>query len=96
MCIRDREYTFEEISQLIAGGAEAHSPAYWDLYLFLNEWFKDVYKRQGQRGFVIAPFQVSETCPVVLIQPDQWGAWNKILTKPESMPKKPLRYISTY
>ncbi len=23
--------------------------------------------------FVIAPFQVSETCPVVLIQPDQWG-----------------------
>ncbi len=27
----------------------------------------------GQRGFVIAPFQVSEKCPVVLIQPDQWG-----------------------
>ena len=39
MCIRDREYTFEDISQLIAGGAEAHSSAYWDLYLFLNEWF---------------------------------------------------------
>lgn len=24
-----------------------------------------------QKGFVIAPFQVSETCPIVLIQPDR-------------------------
>ena len=36
-----KEYTSEDIRQLIAGGAEAHSPAYWDLYLFLNEWFND-------------------------------------------------------
>ena len=33
----------------------------------------DLKELNGQRGFVIAPFQVSETCPVVLIQPDQWG-----------------------
>ena len=26
-----------------------------------------------QRGFVIAPFRVSGTCPIVLIQPDQSG-----------------------
>ena len=37
LLLEGKEYTFEEISQLIAGGAEAHSPAYWDLYLFLNE-----------------------------------------------------------
>ncbi len=36
-----KEYTSEDIRQLIAGGTEAHSPAYWDLYLFLNEWFND-------------------------------------------------------
>lgn len=41
LLLKGKEYTFEEISQLIAGGAEAHSPAYWDLYLFLNEWFND-------------------------------------------------------
>lgn len=28
-----KEYTSEDIRQLIAGGAEAHSPAYWD-YIF--------------------------------------------------------------
>ena len=39
LLLEGKEYTFEDISQLIAGGAEAHSPAYWDLYLFLNEWF---------------------------------------------------------
>ena len=33
----------------------------------------DLKELNGQRGFVIAPFQVSESCPVVLIQPDQWG-----------------------
>ena len=33
----------------------------------------DLKELNGQRGFVIAPFQVSERCPVVLIQPDQWG-----------------------
>ncbi len=27
----------------------------------------------GERGFVIAPFRVSEACPIVLIQPEQWG-----------------------
>ena len=27
----------------------------------------------GARGFVIAPFRVSESCPVVLIQPERWG-----------------------
>ena len=36
LLLEGKEYTFEDISQLIAGGAEAHSPAYWDLYLFLN------------------------------------------------------------
>ena len=41
LLLKGKEYTFEEISQLIAGGAEANSPAYWDLYLFLNEWFND-------------------------------------------------------
>lgn len=41
LLLEGKEYTFEEISQLIVGGAEAHSPAYWDLYLFLNEWFND-------------------------------------------------------
>ena len=41
LLLEGKEYTFEDISQLIAGGAEAHSPAYWDLYLFLNEWFND-------------------------------------------------------
>ena len=39
LLLEGKEYTFEDISQLIAGGAEAHSSAYWDLYLFLNEWF---------------------------------------------------------
>ena len=34
----------------------------------------DLKELNGQRGFVIAPFQVSETCPVVLIQPDHVGA----------------------
>ena len=29
----------------------------------------DLKELNGQRGFVIAPFQVSESCPVVLIQP---------------------------
>ena len=33
----------------------------------------DLKELNGQKGFVIAPFQVSESCPVVLIQPDQWG-----------------------
>ena len=41
LLLEGKEYTFEDISQLIAGGAEAHSSAYWDLYLFLNEWFND-------------------------------------------------------
>ena len=41
MLLEGKEYTFEDISRLIAGGAEAHSPASWDLYLFLNEWFND-------------------------------------------------------
>ena len=36
LLLEGKEYTFEDIIQLIAGGAEAHSPAYWDLYLFLN------------------------------------------------------------
>lgn len=36
LLLEGKEYTFEDISQLIAGGAEAHSSAYWDLYLFLN------------------------------------------------------------
>ena len=39
LLLEGKEYTFEDISRLIAGGAEAHSPASWDLYLFLNEWF---------------------------------------------------------
>ena len=39
LLLEGKEYTFEDISQLIAGGAEAHSSAYWNLYLFLNEWF---------------------------------------------------------
>ena len=42
LLLEGKEYTFEDISQLIAGGAEAHSSAYWDLYLFLNEWFNDL------------------------------------------------------
>lgn len=33
----------------------------------------DLKELNGQRGFVIAPFQVSETCPVVLIQPISGG-----------------------
>ena len=33
----------------------------------------DLKDLNGQRGFVIAPFRVSETCPVVLIQPEQSG-----------------------
>lgn len=33
----------------------------------------DLKDLNGQRGFVIAPFRVSEMCPVVLIQSDQWG-----------------------
>ena len=41
LLLEGKEYTFEDISRLIAGGAEAHSPASWDLYLFLNEWFND-------------------------------------------------------
>ena len=41
LLLEGKEYTFEDISQLIARGAEAHSSAYWDLYLFLNEWFND-------------------------------------------------------
>ena len=41
LLLEGKEYTFEDISQLIAGGAEAHSSAYWNLYLFLNEWFND-------------------------------------------------------
>ena len=41
LLLEGKEYTFEEIGRLIAGGAEAHSPASWDLYLFLNEWFND-------------------------------------------------------
>ena len=42
LLLEGKEYTFEDISRLIAGGAEAHSPASWDLYLFLNEWFNDL------------------------------------------------------
>ena len=38
LLLEGKEYTFEDISQLIAGGAEAHSSAYWNLYLFLNEY----------------------------------------------------------
>ena len=41
LLLEGKEYAFEDISRLIAGGAEAHSPASWDLYLFLNEWFND-------------------------------------------------------
>ena len=41
LLLEGKEYTFEDICQLIAGGAEAHSSAYWNLYLFLNEWFND-------------------------------------------------------
>ena len=33
----------------------------------------DLKDLNGQRGFVIAPFRVSGTCPIVLIQPDQSG-----------------------
>ena len=32
LLLEGKEYTFEDISQLIAGGAEAHSSAFWDLY----------------------------------------------------------------
>lgn len=39
LLLEGKEYTSEDIRQLIAGGAEVHSPALWDLYLFLNEWF---------------------------------------------------------
>ncbi len=41
LLLEGKEYTSEDIRRLIAGGAEAHSPAYWDLYLFLNKWFDD-------------------------------------------------------
>lgn len=33
----------------------------------------DLQELNGQKGFVIAPFRVSEMCPVVLIQSDGWG-----------------------
>lgn len=33
----------------------------------------DLKDLNGQRGFVIAPFRVSETSPIVLIQSEQWG-----------------------
>lgn len=33
----------------------------------------DLKDLDGQRGFVIVPFRVSGTCPIVLIQPEQWG-----------------------
>ena len=33
----------------------------------------DLKDLDGARGFVIAPFRVSESCPVVLIQPERWG-----------------------
>ncbi|WP_294480522.1 isochorismate synthase [uncultured Bacteroides sp.] len=33
----------------------------------------DLKELNGQRGFVIAPFRVSKTSPVVLIQSEQWG-----------------------
>lgn len=39
LLLEGKEYTSEDIRQLIGGGAEVHSPALWDLYLFLNEWF---------------------------------------------------------
>lgn len=41
LLLEGKEYSLEDIRRLIAGGAEAHSPASWDLYLFLNEWFND-------------------------------------------------------
>lgn len=41
LLLEGREYTSEDIRRLIAGGTEVHSPALWDLYLFLNEWFND-------------------------------------------------------
>ena len=33
----------------------------------------DLKDLDGARGFVIAPFRASESCPIVLIQPEQWG-----------------------
>ena len=33
----------------------------------------DLKDLDGARGFVIAPFRASESCPLVLIQPEQWG-----------------------
>ena len=33
----------------------------------------DLQELNGQKGFVIAPFRVSEMCPVILIQSDGWG-----------------------
>ena len=33
----------------------------------------DLKDLNGARGFVIAPFRASESCPIVLIQPEQWG-----------------------
>lgn len=41
LLLEGKEYTAEDIRRLIAEGAEAHSPAYWDLYLFLDKWFDD-------------------------------------------------------
>lgn len=35
--------------------------------------FYDLKDLNGQRGFVIAPFQTGKECPIVLIQPDHWG-----------------------
>lgn len=39
LLLEGKEYAPEDISRLVAEGAGNCSPALWDLYLFLNEWF---------------------------------------------------------
>lgn len=39
LLLEGKKYTSDDISRLVAEGDRACSPALWDLYLFLNEWF---------------------------------------------------------
>ena len=44
-----------------------------ELEIILRKKEQILQELNGQKGFVIAPFRVSEMCPVILIQSDGWG-----------------------
>ena len=45
---------------------------------------------KGQRGFIMVPFQISDSCPIVALEPDEVGEWEVHTTGP--IPKERKAY----